>query len=286
MTSKGPGTYLVEVETCDGERYAFSGATQLRILTGRSAPEAKLTESARPLQNYSYVEYSTFLPRKITATLQIVGEDAYHMWKYRQDMYRLLNPLKGPFTLRITHLHRGVTYTAYNVLLTDAMDSPLDTKVDPRYSEFALTLTAFDPFWYGASHTFELGGLSGDPGEANDVLTLTAGNYWASPQVQFIGPMTNPVLTNTIFKDIPGKKLEILGSIPALHYVMVDTRLKTVRTTSSPQLALKHDSNLNTFGLITAPLGALGKNNLVLSATGYTSASKVVLWWDDTYYAI
>jgi len=284
--AKGPGTYLVEVETCDGERFVFSGKTQVRILIGRSAPETRITENARPLQNHSYVEYSTFQPRRITATLQVIGEDAFHMWKLRQDMYRIFNPFKGPFTLRLTHLHRGVTYTAYNVLLVDAMDSPLDTKVDPRYSEFALTLTAFDPFWYGASHTLELGSLSGDPGEASDTLTLTAGNYWASPRVQFIGPMTNPVLTNVIFKNVPGKKLELLGSVPALHYVMVDTRLKTVTSTFTPKLALKHDSNLNSFGLIPDALGAAGDNYLTLSATGYTSASKVVLWWDDTYYAI
>jgi hypothetical protein len=284
--AQGLGTYLVEVETCDGERYAFDGKTQIRILTGRSAPETRITENARPLQNHSYVEYSTFAPRRMTATLQILGEDAAHMWKYRQDMYRIFNPFKGPFTLRLTHLLRGATYTAYNVLLTDAMDSPLDTKVEPRYSKYALTFTAYDPFWYGADNTLEIGSLSGTPGSASSTLTVTDGNYWASPRVQFIGPLTNPVLSNTIYKGVPPKKLELLGTVPALHYVVVDTRLKTVTSSFTPQITLKHDSNLNTFGLIPRALGADGANRLALSATGYTSASKVVLTWDDTYYAI
>jgi len=282
----GLGSYLVSVEDVNGSVYTFDGNTQLRILTGRSAPETRTASSALPLQNYSRVEYNAFLPRRLTAVLQVLGEDAAHMWKCRQDMYRVFNPFKGPFTLHVTYPQKGVTYTAYNVMLSDAMDSPLDTKRDPRYSEFALSMTALDPFWYGTHHVVQYTGFTGTPGAISTTLTLTAGNYWASPLVRFYGPFTAIAIFNTIWKNVTPKKLDVRMALAAGQSLSVDCRFKRVTSTVTPELALWHDSNLNTFGLIPESLGSGGVNNLDIYSFGYTANTIVQVEWDDTYYAI
>jgi hypothetical protein len=277
---EGTGAYLVTVITVDGTKYTFDGKTPMRIVSGTAMPEARITNSAKPLQNYSYVEYRSFAPRKLEVIVQIAGGDNRNVWAVRQRLLRIFNPLMGPFTFILSYPNKNERYCAYDVLLTGPMDAPLNTKGDARYAEFPLSLTAYDPFWYGVTHTEKY--KVGD----SETLVVPDGTGYAKPVITFDGPLTDPVLTNTIWTGIAPFKIHVLGVIANGDSVVVDTRHLTVtRTSGVTGAALSSDSTLNSFGLIPASLGALGNNHIDFTDTPI-SIGFATLTWQDTYYAI
>lgn len=277
---EGTGAYLITVKTVDGDKYVFDRRTPMRIVTGMGIPESRITNSANPLQNFSYVEYRTFAPRKLAVVIQIAGGSNRSVWATRQQLIRIFNPLRGPFTFILSYPNKNEMYYAYEVLLTDVMDAPLDTKGDARYAEFPLSLTAYDPFWYGAEHTEEYAI------EEEETLVVSAGTAFAKPIVTFTGPLTDPELTNEIWAGVTPYKLHVLGAIAAGDSVVVDTRLRTVTRTSGAGVALSYDSTLNSFGLIPATLGALGNNHIDSSADVAYVGNQITLTWQDRFCAL
>jgi hypothetical protein len=277
---EGTGAYLVTFLTVDGEKYTFDGKTPLRIVSGTGMPEARITNSAKPLQNFSYVEYRTFAPRKLACVVQIAGGNNRNVWAARQRLIRVLNPLRGTFTFIYSYPNKNEVYYAYDVLLTEPMDCPLDTRADARYAEFPLALTAFDPFWYGATNT-EMYMV-----DDSETLVVSAGTAHAKPVITFTGPLTDPILTNTIWSGIAPFKIHVLGAIAGGDSVVVDARHLTVTRTSGTGAALSSDSTLLSFGLIPAALGALGNNHIDITATGAYVGSQITMTWQDTYYAL
>lgn len=275
----GTGAYLVTVLTGDGDKYTFDGHTPLRIVSGTAIPEARITNNANPLQNYSYVEYRSFAPRKIAAVVQIAGGSNKTVWAVRQKLIRLFNPLRGPFTFILSYPNKNEIYYAYNVMLTDAMDCPLDTKGDARYAEFPLALTAFDPFWYGASHRLIYSTGTTD-------VPVVVGTALIKPVITITGPITDPGITNTIWSGVAPFKLQVLGAIANGDSVIIDTKNRMVTRTSGAGVALSSDSTMNSFGFIPEQLGALGINTIVLSATVPGVGFEFQIDWQDTYYAL
>ena len=287
---EGTGAYLVTILTVDGDKYTFDGKTPLRIVSGTAMPEARITNSAKPLQNYSYVEYRSFAPRKLAVIVQIAGGNNRSVWAVRQKLIRVFNPLRGPFTFILSYPNKNELYYAYDVLLTEPMDCPLNTKGDARYAEFPLALTAYDPFWYGITNTDTITATLDGAATAED-FNLAIGTAYAKPVITFTGPMADPILTNTIWSGLTPFKLHVLGYIASGETVVVDTRHLTVtRTGSVLGAALSYDSTMNSFGLIPPALGALGINHLSFEADSgsiYDPATgTVTIVWQDTYYAL
>jgi len=279
MLTEGHGIYLVSITTARGVTYTFDGKTQLTLTAGTALPDTRVTNSAKPLQNYSYVEYRTLAPRKLTGRLQVKGRDQFDVWVKRQEMLRLFNPLYGPFTFNLAYPDKNDVFHLYNVILTDAMDSPLNVKSDPTYAEFPLTLTALDPFWYGASHSTTL-----DIGY--NELTIAEGTAWLKPIVSAQGPVTDLTITNTIWDYEAPFILHVYGTIPAGDAVIIDCRQRSVSRASGALVALSHESTLASFGLIPASMGAKGLNRITVSSSDMNEGFQVTVDWQDTYYAI
>lgn len=143
------------------------------------------------------------------------------------------------------------------------------------YREFMLTLRASDPrFTAYLSHFFQW--QSPAAGAVTNLTVFQAlnnGNYPAAPLITLIGPMTNPAVTNLH----SGEVLSFTGSIPVNRKWFIDVGAKTLLDLDGNSMFYRMDVASQFFSMYR------GMNEIMLSATGMTTASSVTLEYRDSW---
>lgn len=153
-------------------------------------------------------------------------------------------------------------------------------------------LIAHDPFWYsGSPHpaTFKFVGKSFFPfnfpfnfqsSQSPSQSIINAGSHNAPVHLKFVGPMTNPVLTNTL----TGKSLGLTLAILAGESVEINTDENDLyaiyNATAGSGLAFQYldaTTVLREFFLIP------GSNPCQLSSSSYGSGAELQLQWSDKH---
>lgn len=114
----------------------------------------------------------------------------------------------------------------------------------------------------------------------------TAVVYWgtvrARPTITITGPAENPVIQNTT----TGTEIAMTYDIEAGEIVTIDTLSLTVVNDSGDNLLPYTSGDLATFGLEPSPKAPNRVNNVVINFSGGSTASAVVMTWQNRYIGI
>lgn len=114
-----------------------------------------------------------------------------------------------------------------------------------------------------------------------------AGSFLSYPVIKIVGPITNPVITNTT----TGEKLDFTGaSIADGSYYLIDCRYeaKSVVDNTGTNRAdkLTTDSHLTTFHLATDPDAPGGINSIRVAGSGVNANTQVYLQYYDRFVGL
>ena len=284
----GLGSYSVSIITKDLEHIYFDGGLLVNDLQGIAPPELRMTSFPSPLRDITYVDYTTYAPRKITAFARLSSKKRCSIWVLRQELFRAFNPLRGPVTLCFNLEDRNLTYYLNSVILGDILDSVVSSNGDIQYAEFPLSLLACDPMWYGLSHTYLSGAIDGF-GRIDETTTIVVdGNWRSKPIITLTGPMENVKIASVYNTDI---FIELFYGIDAGEVVTVDTRYGLVYNQLGDTVALTKDSSMSSFFFAPTILTPTGFNAITVYATDcdpgvYSAVSTIAIVSFDTYYAV
>lgn len=197
------------------------------------------------------------------------------------DIRRILLDIFRPQETGI--LQVGINYTISSVLYTALYKmnvrvlGGLEFNVDPKeyHIRTVVQLRADDPTWYNDTDplgvvfttTYVNANING-----SQVFAI-GGNWFSFPIIRLIGPITNPVITNTT----TGRSISVTGTIAAGTSYYYDLRygFKTVYTgpnqTGTNVIAnVSATSDLATWSFVP------GNNTLSITGTGTTGATNAV----------
>jgi hypothetical protein len=143
------------------------------------------------------------------------------------------------------------------------------------FRDFLITLRASNPrFLAYLPHITQFTATGASITDVSVFSSPNAGNYGAQPQMKFIGPITNPTLTNTR----SGEFIKLVGTIPGGSTYIMDTAAKT----------FLDQSGTNRFSMLSVDSSLFqiypGQNDIHLTATGMTSGtSQVIFTYSDTW---
>lgn len=238
-----------------------------------------------------------FDPRIATLRFGVSATTQADLWDARDYLQRLFRPRDTAVSLRFD-LENGASYQIDGYLVAGLVGASGDRK------GFTLkqvaTLRCPRPFWYDPTATFETFGAAGSAsgmaipwtipwfiGASNinqsRAVTYT-GSYQAEPIVQIVGPITSPVITNTV----SGDKLDFTGTtLSAGTTYTIDCRYgyKTVvdQAGTNQISKLTSDSDLATFALLADPDAPGGVNTITVGGTGVSAATNVYLTYNRQF---
>lgn len=236
--------------------------------------------------------------RTISLVLLADGmDDLNDYWSLRRSLQRILKPSGIPLSLRYT-LPTGEVRQ-----IDVAYAGGLDFNSVDRFGTMhraAIQLRAADPVWYnpvGTTIAFALPtGVHtwGIPWAIpwgigtttlSSTLAVTNNGDWESyPIITIIGPITSPMIANTTTSET----LDFTGwTITSGTTITIDTRYgyKTVtdQTGTSHIDKLSSSSDLATFKIAAAPDAPSGVNTLTVNGSSGSSATKVVVQYNERY---
>lgn len=260
----------------------------LQAFNNASFPAATYTRSKRGGYQGSKVVNPTFASYQFVLTVQIVGKSFSDLVIQRDTFFGILGTIHsaGAQTLVITR--------------SDGQMRQLDIKAiqvtgdiaiaDMNSSTVQITLEAEYPFLqtYAPKSQdvliFNGGGISlpmkipldfsVGHGSNTSVNITNSGNYAAYPVFTFIGPLTNPSITN----NTSGLTLSLAQTLAdSAHSIVVDTYLRTVILNPGANNGRQYASG--TFW--TIPQGAA--QSITLGNSNNTDTGKCNILWRDTW---
>lgn len=265
------------------------GMVQLRRLSERGPQQHGVTDRGFRLA-----------PRTISQVYEIIANDNISLQDAREYLLTIFQPRDTALSLRYD-LDNG-NARQIDCHFAGEMRMP-SQDLQGFCQKVAISLVAPDPLWYDPMQVAVTLGASGaSQGMAiplaipwrlgatsiNQTRVVTYTGTWRTePIVQITGPITSPVITNTV----NGDKLDFTGTtIAGGTYYTIDTRYgyKTViDSAGANQISkLTTDSDLATFALHSAPDAPGGVNTISVTGTGISSATEVYFSYYTRYVGI
>jgi len=288
-----------------GTWYDINDKTKYRVMGYDNlgmAPDHAINERGPMQHGETYVGHRLD-PRVFSLVIRIMGTSASDMATNRVALFNLFKPRAALIAMRFTTdtgAVRNIACRYAGGLETGqrAVDSTLSIKT-------AISLEAPDPTFYdpdAKAVTFQLGASAGAgmvvPTEIptaigsstvnSSKVVTTDGSWLTYPKIRITGPITAPIITNTSTDET----LDFTGTTIAVgHYYDIDCRYgyKTILYdggTTSKIADLTSASDLATFHLAADPEVLGGANNITVTGTSATAATKVEMTYFDRYIGI
>jgi hypothetical protein len=139
---------------------------------------------------------------------------------------------------------------------------------------FLITLRASNPRFVSSVRKWNEKQFPGATFDAIAFTLLNEGNFEAQPEVELTGPITTLTITN----ESNGDWINLVAAIPAGETWVMDTPYRRFYR-KSDNVARFVYLNVNSDWIMLEP----GLNNIRVTATGLTAASRVVFWHRNTF---
>ena len=239
-------------------------------------------------------------PRSFVLMLELDGTSWSDLWTRRAALMAILTPTDDPMTVKFD--------------LPNGSDRRIDCEYEGRLDlsqqaglgfaiETGVMFRAGDPTFYkgeqdlftaalgigGQSFTVPMSvptGVGASTLDATGTITYE-GTFRSSPIIRILGPVTDAIVENLT----TGEKLDFTGTtISAGTYREVNTgygQHTVVDQLGANKIAeLSDDSDLGTFHLAASPEASEGKNDIRVSGSGATAATRVSVWYVERFIGI
>lgn len=140
--------------------------------------------------------------------------------------------------------------------------------------QFLVTLRAPNPWFVSSLEQWHEANFPGATYDAIAYTLLNEGNFEAQPRIELIGPLTTLTLTNETNSD----QIVLTGAVPTGETWVLDPQYRRIYRKSDGANRFVYLS-VNSDWLLLDP----GNNNIRVTATGLTAASRVVFYHRNTY---
>lgn len=281
----------------EGVEYALDdgGVCYLLGMDGMGMMPVNRIEESGPLQNGSTDRGYRLGPRMIALALEVFGDTQVELWQKRLALISLFKPGDTPGILK---WKLGTVTRQIEAYFVDGLG--FSSRDRSGWSQkTALSLRANDPAWYDPAA--KAANVTVSPGSAgageipmdvpteigasgvNETLLISyQGTIESFPfLIRITGPIADPIITHLN----SGEKLDFSSKTIAVgdHYD-IDLRYgyKTVKNAAgaNKNAELSADSDLTTFRIMANPDAPNGTNQIKVTGSGETAATRV----DITYY--
>lgn len=284
-----------------GTEIVLTGAYRLRDIDGLGAVPPEYTMQAGPDQDGVTITNVRRGQRTVTLGYRYVGASSAAVWTARPALANLLAELSATAHLVATFADGTVRYL--DVRLAGGLSAPSRYEWGEKLAMDVVQLIAPRPDWYNPVATIWVYAVGGGDGSyvapfafpisfgASVINTTEIRRYGGTaktyPIITIVGPAEDLVINNISINS----KLDFTGhDIAAGETVVVDCRpgYRTV-TSSTGATTLAHlalGSNLLTFHLAPPSEVLNGDNEMVVSCSGATSATEIVLQYNERFTAL
>lgn len=295
-----------EYETPDGERYDLSAIGEVSLLNfqGEGMPPIDYVTQQGPFQDGSSIKDYKVGERVEQLLLRVQGSSRSDYWNKRQQLLEILNPNRMFVPTNGVRLVTGLLrfFLPNGVIRELHCTIHSGPKFEPRsgdkWDEWAfqevLQFIAHDPFWYDPAF-YEIG--SGAGGQLTTPFTLPftlsgldvtvavgyVGSWRGFPQVEIVGPITNPQISNLTCGTLIKLNTSIADGDTATIYLSEVEKLVYLNGDLTDSLIqyVSNDSDLSEFSL-----KARTNNSLRLSGTGTGANTRITVSWQNRYLGI
>lgn len=277
----------------DGEEYSFNNYTDrfLMGIAGRGTPPIDYLVQQGPFQHGVTILDYRLEPRSIQLVHRRQSRDRDAYWDSRSDVLNLLRTNRqAPNSLDLGTLRK---------IMPDGTTRDIEVFIE-KGPEFKLT----DPnMWDEWSWTEVLRFFAPDPTFFNPTQQITEiefssailasgtvpylGTWLDYPVIELIGPLDDPIITNTI----TGEVITMTHDIANGRTVTIDLRYgeKTVVDDLETELigTISSDSDMGTWHLAPDPEAASGNNTITVTGTNaVVDTSQVRFLFFERYWGI
>jgi len=295
------------IKSAVGEKRYLEIPRHLVEIQGLAMPPLEHRTVRSPFQHgETYLGFS-LRPRAITVMLHLRQCTRLELWRLREDLISLINPLIGTLRL-VAEFRDGSIYELHDVVYDSQFEMGTDGMTGPYTQNIAARFIAYDPVWWlypmrqaGPSLTILSGLVFGDVVPPSTAVfpiifgavhidqaqnVINGGNWMAFPTFTLTGPMYYPLIENTTTDE----KLQLNYAIADGEIVTITTAFgnKTVVSSIAGNLIgyLSTDSDLATFHLAPDPIATNGVNVIEFLAGNCNADSNILIQWFDRFLGL